>query len=99
MQELSRQFTQRHVKTLAQATCYAVLLSVSSSVLSEPLNGNIIGGSGTIDQSGLNTTINQTSQNMAIDWQSYHLRADVAGLFANKEYAYSAQSNAIGHRA
>jgi len=41
-----------------------------------PAGGQVVGGSGSISQSGLNTTINQTSQNMAIDWQSYNLNAN-----------------------
>jgi len=37
-----------------------------------PSGGAVVGGNGSISQSGSNTTILQNSQNMAIDWQSYY---------------------------
>jgi len=39
-----------------------------------PQGGNVVGGSGNINQSGTTTTINQQSQNMAIDWQSFDVK-------------------------
>ena len=36
----------------------------------------MVGGTGSISQTGVNTTINQTSQNMAIDWQGYNVNVD-----------------------
>ena len=36
-----------------------------------PLGGNIVGGTGSISQQDIHTTINQTSQKLAIDWQSF----------------------------
>ena len=36
-----------------------------------PTDGNISAGSGSIDQSGATMTVNQTSQNLAINWQQY----------------------------
>jgi len=41
-----------------------------------PTGGSVVGGSGSIAQSGTSTTINQTTQNMAINWQSYNLNAN-----------------------
>lgn len=41
-----------------------------------PEGGTVTGGSGSISQSGNQTTINQNSQIMAIDWQSYNLGSD-----------------------
>ncbi len=35
-----------------------------------------MGGSGSISQSDVTTTINQISQNMAIDWQSYNVNTN-----------------------
>jgi len=49
---------------------YSVLLSQAMYVSiahADPTGGEVVGGSGSINQSGVNTTINQTSQNMAID--------------------------------
>ena len=41
-----------------------------------PTGGEVVGGTGSISQSDLTTTINQSSQNMAIDWQSFDLNSD-----------------------
>ena len=41
-----------------------------------PEGGTVTGGSGTIDHNGNTTNINQNSQNMAIDWQSYNLNSN-----------------------
>ena len=41
-----------------------------------PTGGNVVGGSGSINQAGLNTTVNQTTGSMAINWQSYNLSAN-----------------------
>ena len=41
-----------------------------------PTGGNVVGGSGNISQSGLNTTINQSTGSMAINWDSYNLGAN-----------------------
>jgi len=55
-------FTKRPVSAAVQAAMQAA-----------PTGGQVVGGSGSINQSGLNTTINQTSQNMAINWQTYNV--------------------------
>jgi len=47
-----------------------------SPAFAGPDGGQIIGGSGSIDHSGNTTTINQSTQNMAIDWQSYNVNAN-----------------------
>ena len=56
----------------------ALLLSVTalSSTVAGPGGGQVVGGSGSIAQSGNTTTINQATQNMAIDWQSYNVNAN-----------------------
>jgi len=47
-----------------------------SSVFAGPDGGQVVGGSGSIATSDNTTTINQTSQNMAINWQSYNVNAN-----------------------
>jgi len=47
------------------------------AVFAGPDGGQVVGGSGSIVQSGATTTINQSTQNMAIDWQSYNVNATV----------------------
>ena len=70
----SRLFKKRALTTAVQAVCYSMLLN--SSVQAEPTGGAVVGGSGTINQSGLATTINQASQNLAINWQTFNVAAN-----------------------
>ena len=46
-----------------------------------PQGGNVTGGSGTINHSGNQTTIQQNSQNMAIDWSSYNVGVNERVLY------------------
>jgi len=41
-----------------------------------PIGGEVVGGTGSISQTDLTTTINQSSQNLAIDWQSFDVNVD-----------------------
>jgi filamentous hemagglutinin family protein len=41
-----------------------------------PQGGNVVAGTASISQAGTNTTINQGSQNAAIDWQSFNVGAN-----------------------
>jgi len=49
----------------------AIVVDVQAS----PAGGQIVGGSGGIEQSGSQTVIQQNSQNLAINWQSFNLSA------------------------
>jgi len=63
---------------LCQGLFSALLFSVTalSSAVAGPDGGQVVGGSGSISAAGNTTTINQATQNMAINWQSYNLNAD-----------------------
>lgn len=41
-----------------------------------PAGGTVVGGSGTIQHSGLDTTVTQSTDRMAIDWASFNVAAD-----------------------
>ena len=41
-----------------------------------PTGGQVVGGSGSISKSDLTTTINQSSQNLAVNWQSFDVKAN-----------------------
>jgi filamentous hemagglutinin family protein len=41
-----------------------------------PAGGTVVGGSGMIEQSGLNTTVTQDTDRLAIDWASFNVAAD-----------------------
>ncbi len=45
------------------------------------MGGNIIAGQAQVSQSGLNTTINQSSNRVAIDWQSFNINTDESVAF------------------
>ena len=45
-------------------------------VFAGPDGGQVVGGVGSIVHTGATTTINQATQNMAIDWQSYNVNAN-----------------------
>ncbi|MDH5181341.1 MAG: hypothetical protein OEY07_16880, partial [Gammaproteobacteria bacterium] len=59
----------RRVLAWTQASVLTVLFTNLAWIpyaQAAPTGGTVVGGSGSISQSGANTTINQTSQNMAI---------------------------------
>jgi len=41
-----------------------------------PIGGEVVGGTGSISQSDLTTTINQSTKNLAIDWQSFNVNTN-----------------------
>ncbi len=57
---------------------WMLILSVINvpHAIAGPDGGQVVDGSGSIAHSDNTTTINQTSQNMAIDWQSYNVDVD-----------------------
>ena len=48
-------------------------LSSVAPVFASPTGGTVVGGEGSIDYQGANTTINQASNRMAIDWQTFNV--------------------------
>lgn len=71
-----------------QAQCRAALVVIISTALIFPrahaadaANAAVVAGAGTVATSGLTTTINQGSQNLAIDWTSLSTRASEALVF------------------
>ncbi|VUD48870.1 Heme/hemopexin-binding protein [Thalassocella blandensis] len=55
--------------------CKTFLVS-SASVFAGPEGGTVTGGSGSITTSGTTTTIEQATDRMSIDWQSYNVNSD-----------------------
>ncbi len=52
------------------------LVVIVNPAFAGPTGGNIVGGNGKISQSDLNTTINQNTQNLAIDWNSFNVNVN-----------------------
>ena len=61
---------------LAISALVAGLGGIAAPAFAGPEGGVVTGGSGTIDQSGNTTVINQTTDLMAIDWNSFDVAAD-----------------------
>ncbi|MCF6212356.1 MAG: filamentous hemagglutinin N-terminal domain-containing protein, partial [Gammaproteobacteria bacterium] len=69
----------RRVMAVRGHGLFSVLLlciTVSPLAMAGPDGGQVVGGSGSIVHTGNTTTINQSTQNMAIDWQSYDVNAN-----------------------
>ncbi len=68
---------QRMAARMGWPLALAVGFSAPAFAQTLPQGGNVVGGSGTITQTNANQlTINQASQNLAIDWQSFSIGAN-----------------------
>ena len=71
--------TRELVSATSQIMAYSLVfshLTFIPYVHAGPAGGNVVGGSGTINHSGLTTNINQLTPAMAIDWNSYNVNAN-----------------------
>lgn len=68
-------------KLIVGSMAFAGSALLATAALAAPTGGQISAGSGAIAQTGLNTTINQSSQNLAINWQSFGINANEAVRF------------------
>ena len=61
-------------KTMRRLAAVAGLAAVALMPLAQagPIGGQVTAGSGTISQSGTTTTVNQASQNLSVNWQSFN---------------------------
>ncbi len=62
-----------------------------------PVGGTVAGGSGSINQSDLTTTINQTSQNLAVNWQSFDVNSNEKVNFVQPNSSAIASNRIIGN--
>ncbi len=69
-------FRMRTLSALVHVVGCSLFLLNIPIVNAAPSGGAVVGGAGSIGQSGATTTINQSSQHMAIDWQSYNVGRD-----------------------
>jgi filamentous hemagglutinin family protein len=66
---------------LTRRKLYVAMVTASQLMLAgqsyaSPEGGQVVGGAGKIDQSGRETVIRQQTDRMAIDWQSFDVKAD-----------------------
>ncbi|RYY77059.1 MAG: filamentous hemagglutinin N-terminal domain-containing protein [Gammaproteobacteria bacterium] len=63
-------------RKLYLAMVTATQLMWAGQAHASPEGGNVVGGAGNINQSGKETVIHQQTDRMAIDWQSFNVKAD-----------------------
>jgi len=79
------------------AVIFTLLAASPCSVFSEPVGEDIVGGSGSISQSSLNTTIYQSSQNLAINWQSFNINSNERVQFIQPNTSSIALNRILGN--
>ena len=84
-------------KALYLAITAASQLILTPQVLAGPEGGRVVGGSGSIAQSGLNTTIQQQTDRMAIDWQSFNVAADERVQFIQPSSSSLSLNRVLSH--
>ena len=62
-----------------------------------PIGGEVVGGTGSISQTELTTTINQTSQNLAVDWQSFDVQTNEQVNFVQPNTSSIALNRILGN--
>ncbi|MBU6246143.1 MAG: filamentous hemagglutinin N-terminal domain-containing protein [Xanthomonadaceae bacterium] len=60
--------------------------TVSVSALTSPTGGTVVGGVGSISQSGGTTVINQLSNRLALDWTTFNVGKDATVLFKQPSF-------------
>jgi filamentous hemagglutinin family protein len=71
---------------------------VAGQVLAAPEGGQVVGGAGSIDQAGSKTTIHQATERMAIDWQSFDVKADERVQFIQPKSTSVALNRVLSNR-
>lgn len=62
-----------------------------------PVGGEVVGGTGSISQSDLTTTINQTSQNLSVDWQNFDINTNETVNFVQPNTSSIALNRILGN--
>ncbi|MFT7228952.1 MAG: filamentous hemagglutinin family protein [Methylophilaceae bacterium] len=69
------------VMVAATAAAAALSLALAPPALAAPIGGQVVAGQASISQAGNATTINQSTQNLAINWQDFSIAANEAVRF------------------
>jgi len=88
-------FKKHPLNIAIRAACYSMLGALP--LAQATTGGVVVGGSGTINQSGTNTTINQATQNLAINWQTFNVAADERVQFIQPNVTSVALNRVIGN--
>ena len=74
MTKMPETFSRRALPVAISLLCTGSLTAFSPEILAGPTGGQVVGGSGSINTPNAATTVvNQASQNLAVDWQTFNL--------------------------
>ncbi|HEY6599783.1 MAG TPA: filamentous hemagglutinin N-terminal domain-containing protein, partial [Pseudomonadales bacterium] len=62
-----------------------------------PQGGEVTAGDGTIETAGTTLTVNQASEKLALNWQSFNIGADESVVFAQPSSSSIALNRILGH--
>jgi filamentous hemagglutinin family protein len=80
------------------ALAIAAHMLVSGNVLAAPAGGEVVGGSGSIEQQGTETTITQNTDRLAIDWQNFDIGANERVEFVQPGQSAVALNRILGNK-
>jgi filamentous hemagglutinin family protein len=98
----------KHTQSIAPTSLTArrkLYLAIATQMLlaagaqAAPTGGVVVAGEGLIDQSGLETTITQNTERLAIDWASFNVRADERVQFIQPGETSVALNRILGNEA
>src|SRR4051812_571005 len=78
------------------AAASAVALGATSPAFASPEGGTVVAGHASITSTPGNTTINQTSQNAALDWQSFNIGVGESVRFVQPNSSAVALNRVLG---
>ena len=76
--------------------CVSLMLSFAAGVHAGPVGGVVAAGGASIATSGARTTITQTTQNAAVNWQSFGIAAGETVQFAQPNASSVALNRVLG---
>ena len=83
----------QHIKNIV---LILILSFMNGQLLSEPLNPQIVEGSATINQESTTTSINQSTNNLLINWESFNIKSNETVNFIQPNTSSIAINRVIG---
>lgn len=84
------------IRAVALAVAFALWGKAAFASPPLPTGGEIVSGAGAMSQSGNTLTVNQSSQNLATNWQSFDIAADHAVVFNQPNSSSVALNRVVG---
>jgi filamentous hemagglutinin family protein len=79
-----------------QALAVSVMLTFGANALAQPTGGMVAAGAATISSGATSTTINQSTQNAVINWQSFNIAAGQSVQFVQPNSSAIALNRVLG---